>query len=198
MKYLLRKAGFPFIYIIFMATIALGINQIGGDSKFLKFALHLLNLSFYVFIVGSLAFKDGEEALNVRIANDLDRNEMIKTGIPKKLRLSEEYKHYKGFLVGLVTCAPLIVFMIIHAIYYFSGSEYVGMGALADMLYNMVMSFYKVFVTELSTADYFFALVTLPVICLTTGIPYIIGGLRRERQQLKIEEQQRQLYGDRK
>ena len=198
MKYLLRKAGFPFIYIIFMATIALGINQIGGDNKLLKFALLVLNLSFYMFIVGSLAFKDGEDALNVRIANDLDRNEMIKTGIPKKLRLREEYKHYKGFLIGLVTCIPLIILMAIHAFYYFSGSEYEGMGAIADMLYNMITSFYKLFVTELTSVDYFFALVTIPVICLTTGIPYIIGGLRRERQQLRIEEQQRQLYGDRK
>ncbi len=198
MKYILKKTLFPFIYLIFMAVIALGINEISGDVVALKFILLLLNFSFYVFIVGSLAFKDGEDALNVRVANDLDRKEMVRTGIPKKLRLSEEYKHYKGFLIGLTTCIPLIVFMAIHTVYYFNGSDYVGMGALADGLYNMFTSFYKIFVSEFSSGDYFFSLIALPLICLTTGVPYIIGGMRRERHQLRIEEQQRLLYGDKK
>ena len=47
MKYLLRKAGFPFIYIIFMATIALGINQIGGDNKLLKLICSSLDLEIF-------------------------------------------------------------------------------------------------------------------------------------------------------
>ena len=180
-----------------MAIIALGINQI-GDNAVVKIVLLSLNLAFYIFLVGSLAFKDGDDALNVRIANDLDRKEMIKTGIPKKLNLTEEYKPYKGFIFGIVTCFPLIVLMIIHAIYFFNGSEYMGMGAIADALYNMFTSFYKVFVSEMTSVDYFFALIALPVISLTTGIPYIIGGLRRERIQLRIEKQQREIYGDRK
>lgn len=198
MKYYLKKASFSLIYLIFMDAIALGINQIDAKNTALKLILLCVNLAFYIFLIGSLAFKDGEDALNVRVANDIDRKEMVKTGVVKKLRLTEEYKPYKGFLIGLVTCIPLIIFMAIHAIFYFSGSEYLGMGAIVDTLYNMITSFYKVFVTELNSIDYFFALIALPVISLTTGIPYIIGGKRRERIQLRIEAQQRELYGDKK
>ena len=81
MKYFLKQSGFLFIYNIFMTIIALGILCIQGkDLLWLRMILCVLNIGLYLFIAGMTFYKEGQEALKVRNANDLEREQIIKTG----------------------------------------------------------------------------------------------------------------------
>ena len=43
---------------------------------------------------------------------------------------------------------------------------------------------------------YYFNLIAVPIIMITTGLPYILGAKKIQRQQDMIKEKQRQIYGD--
>lgn len=205
MKYYLKQGLFPFIYQLFMATIALGILAISG-LVWLKALLAVLNIALYVFIIAAVAYKDGQEALKVRMANDLERREIIRTGEDRPLRLREEYKPWKGFMFGFISCTPLIVLLILHTIVYNATGSYVGFGTIAGLLYMMVFVFFRLNVSasagetatgyEISWYTYYGALIALPLVMLTMGIAYIMGAKKIMRQQEMIREKQRKIYGD--
>ena len=43
--------------------------------------------------------------------------------------------------------------------------------------------------------NFYFPLLALPVIVLSTGIPYLLGGRRVEKAQRKIEKKRLEIYG---
>ena len=78
--YYIKQAIIPFMYLFFMALTALGIAMItDANLVWLKVVLALLNLGLYGVIVCATSYKDGQTALKVRIANDLERVQIIKT-----------------------------------------------------------------------------------------------------------------------
>ena len=107
MKYYFKQGIFPFIYQIFMAMIAFGILMI-EELIWLKILLAALNIALYLFIVAAVAYKEGQEALKVQMANDLERREIIRTGEDRPLKLHEEYKPWKGFFFGFIACVPVV------------------------------------------------------------------------------------------
>ncbi len=204
MKYYFKNGLFPFIYQLFMAMIAFGILAING-LVWLKIILALLNVLLYVFIIASVSYKDGQEAYKVQVANDLERREIIRTGEDRPLKIHEEYKAWKGFMFGFISCAPTVLLLILHTIVYLATGSYMGLGAIAGILSLMFFIFFRLDVSfssaETSSATiswytYYGALVALPVIMLTTGIAYILGANKVRRQQEIIREKQRQIYGD--
>ena len=166
---------------------------------FLKVILSILNLALYAVIVAATSYKDGQTALKVRIANDLERVQIIRTGEDRPLKLIEEYKPWKGFLPGLVACIPCVVLLLVHTILIFSmGSEYTGAGAISGFLYMVFFSFVRLSLSAGAPSIYlyYFSLICLIILPATTGIPYIFGARKIEKQQEKIKERQRQIYGD--
>lgn len=202
MKYYLKQGVFPFIYQLFMAMIAFGILAISG-LIWLKVLLAVLNVAFYLFIVATVAYKDGQEALKVQMANDLERREIIRTGEDRPLKLHEEYKPWKGFMFGFIACVPILLFLILHTIVYNATGSYAGLGAIAGVIGLMFFVFFRLDAAS-STAEtavvpwytYYGALIALPVLMLTMGIAYIMGARKIMRQQEMIREKQRQIYGD--
>ena len=74
MWYYVKQALLPFIYLFFNAITAFGIICIqGADLTWLRILLLILNIGLYCVIVCAASYKDGQEALKVRIANDLER-----------------------------------------------------------------------------------------------------------------------------
>lgn len=201
MKYYFKQSVFPFIYLIFMALIAFGIQTISG-LLWLKIILAILNLSLYAVVVCSVFYKEGQEAVKVQMANDLERREIIRTGEDRPLKLREEYKTFKGFLFGLFACLPLILLLIAHTIVHLAGGTYTGLGAIACLIYNMFFIFFNFGVnasgeaTVLSWSAYYVTLVAIPALMLMTGIAYILGAKKIMRQQEMIKEKQRQIYGE--
>jgi hypothetical protein len=91
--YYIKQAMIPAVYLIFMAMTAMGIAMItDANLVWLKAVLAVLNLALYGFIVAATSYKDGQTALKVRIANDLERMQIVKTGEDRPLKLREEYK----------------------------------------------------------------------------------------------------------
>ena len=203
MKYFLKQALFPIMYLIFMAIIAAGIGLIGKDRNdllWLKIILYLINLGFYIFIMGMTFFKEGQEALKIRHANDLEREEIVRTGEALPLKLTEEYKPWKGFVMGLIAAAPLVICMFMHLILILTAGEvYNGAGVVASLLYLAFFAPYSIFIhTTLTCWQYFILLYAVVVFALMAGLPYVLGAKKQQAQYDKIAERQRMIYGDKK
>lgn len=202
MKYYLKQGIFPFVYQLFMAMIAFGILAI-EDLVWLKVLLAVLNVAFYLFIVATVAYKDGQEALKVQMANDLERREIIRTGEDRPLKLHEEYKPWKGFVFGLISCVPILLFLILHTIVYNATGSYSGLGAIAGIIGLMFFIFFRLDASN-ATAEtavvpwytYYGVLVAVPILMLTMGMAYIMGAKKIILQQEMIREKQRKIYGD--
>ena len=202
MKYYLKQGVFPFIYQLFMAMIAFGILAING-LIWLKVLLAILNIALYLFIVAAVAYKEGQEALKVQMANDLERREIIRTGEDRPLKLHEEYKPWKGFAFGFISCVPILVLLALHTIVYNATGSYAGLGAIAGVIGLMFFIFFRLDAVSSATETtvipwytYYGVLIALPILMLTMGIAYIMGAKKIMRQQEAIKEKQRQIYGD--
>lgn len=205
MKYYIKQSVIPLIYLFFTAITAFGILCIEGQNmEWLKILLLILNIGLYLLVITAASYKDGQDALKVRVRNDLERIQLIKTGDCLPLKIHEEYKPWKGFVFGAITCVPLVVLLIAHTITILvAGETFVGFGAVAGFLYMITFAFTRIGVV--STPDavavvdpyaYYWALLSIPLIVLATGLPYIIGAKKIERQQERIKEKQRSIYGE--
>lgn len=194
MKYYIKNAVLPFIYLFFMAVTALGILTIGDHLLWLKILLCILNLGLYEVIVCAYSFKMGQDALKVRSANDLERKQIILTGEARPLKLQEEYKPYKGFVIGLFACVPLLLLLAAHTVVILCGGGN-AVGAIGSSLYLVV---YEFFLLGMDTTAYtvYYALFSVPVIAGAMGVSYIMGAKKIELQHKKIEENQKRIYGD--
>lgn len=204
-KYYAKQALLPVIYLIFMAITAFGILAIGDDLLWLKIILGVLNIALYCVIVFIASYNEGKNAVKVRSANDLERRIIIKTGEERPLKLNEEYKPYKGFIVGLFAVIPLLFFLALHTLLHFTAG-YDGLGAIISLVYLLFFEFF-IMKTGVSDADaavttlpwyvFYGTLIAVPVIILVSGIGYIMGAKVIIRQQEMIKAKQREIYGDR-
>ncbi len=197
--YFIKSALVPFMYLIFVAIIALGIITISDELLALKIIFSILNIALFALVVGTTSYRDGQTALKVRIANDLERMQIIKTGEERPLKLAQEYKPWKGFVIGLLACIPCVILLIIHTIMIFSaGMDQTGAGAICGFIYMLFFSLVRLVLEAGAPSPYlfYFSSICLVFVPLFTGIPYIIGAKRVERQQEKIRQRQREIYGE--
>lgn len=194
--YLIKQTLVPFIYLFFGTMIALGILMIGDNLIWLKVLLLLLNVALYVVIISATSFKDGETAYKALMSNDLERWNIIRTGEDRPLKIKEEYAIWKGFAPGLITCAPLVIGLILHLIIN-NGGQNMQAAAFCNFVYMTFGAFGHV-VSEMD-AQWWMVYVNLGaliVVPLTTGIAYYLGARKIRMQQEMIEEKKRQIYGD--
>lgn len=207
MKYLwyyVKQMFMPVIYTIFASMIALGIICIEGDNlNWLKIILLILNIGLFLFIIAVNYFKEGQTEYKVRIANDVERENIIRTGDNRPLKLVEEYKPWKGYVIGLTSCAPLIILLLIHTIMFLAGSKYMTVGGLASSMYMFVMGFMFLDLGAETTATaalpataHYLSLVIIPVMVVLVGVAYRLGARKIELQQQMIKEKHRQIYGE--
>jgi hypothetical protein len=200
--YYAKQTFVPIMYLIMFDIIALGILCIGDNLVALKVVLLVLNLGLYGFIMCAVSFKDGQTALKVRMANDLNREQIVKTGKELPLKLKEEYKPWKGFLMGLNVCVPLIICMILHVILTAGKDPALASttntaGAISGLLYVVFFGFSQVKSTvAIISTTYYVSLVAIPFFVGCIGVSYWLGGEKIVRQQEMIKEKHRQIYGD--
>ena len=197
MWYSIKQSLLPFIYLIFTAITAFGIMAI-ENMVWLQILLNTLNVALYMVIITAASYKDGQAALKVRLANDLEREQIIRTGEMRPLRLKEEYKPWKGFLYGGIACAPLIILLIIHTILVSINPTLIGAGAIASFIYLMIYAYVAFLGVIPGPYTHYLTLLAVPVIVLSVGIPYILGAKKVELQQERIREKHRKIYGDNK
>ena len=199
MMYYLKQALFGFVYLLFLAISAFGIMLI--QNTIAVVLLLVLNLALFIFLMFLFFLKEGEHAKEIKRANDLERKEIVRTGEDRPLKEREEYKPWKGFFIGGLMSAPLLLFLLIYTIVYLcGGGENNVAGAIANFLYTPFFSFISVsLIAEgqtLTFGQYFIVLYCLPILSACTGVPYLIGAKKQQKKYDKILEKQRMLYGD--
>ncbi len=198
MKFYLKKAIIGFVYLIFSAMTSYGILFIPGLA-WLKIILLVLNLGLYSYILSSTAFQDGQAAYKVRMANDLNRKQIILTGEDIPIDTQKEFKPYKGFIIGLVICIPLIVLLIIHAIVSANNPSNQDFGVTASFLYLVVYAFAGVghsVDTVFTAVSPYWSLLAIPLMVLVQGVAFYLGGRKIELQQEMIREKHRMIHGE--
>ncbi len=190
----------PLLYSLFATMIALGILCIEDKSLiWLKVVLLILNFALFAFIVVINFFKEGQSALKIRMANDMEREQIVRTGENRPLKLLEEYKPWKGYLIGLISTLPLIILLIVHTILYLtSGTTTVG--GIAAFIYMFVFGFncldLSAMTNTLAQTQPYILLVLIPIMVVLVGVPYMLGARKIELQQEQIKEKHRQIYGE--
>lgn len=199
MKFYLKKAFFIFVYIILTSFIAMAIAVIKGQTL-LKVALLVANMGLFLYIVCMMAYQDGQKALKVRIANDKEREYIVRTGEYRKLNKSEEFAPYKGFLVGFVSCLPLIVILIINLIVSYTNLANTSVADVANYLYFCMGAFANLDPSGVHEAviyaSPYWSLLIVPLIMLANGIFFILGAKKIEKQYQKVKDIHKGIYGE--
>lgn len=194
--YFLKQMFFPLVYMVILSITSIGITAINNDLMWLKYILNAIVLAFFALIIGAVSWKDGEEGAKVLHANDLERRRIVETGEDRPLNLLKEYRPWKGFLAGLSTCVPLIIMIIIHAIMSSTGAGN-GAGAVAGFVYMIVFMFFMPDLNMTLTAShYYLTLTAIPIFMVITGVAYILGYRKIQKQYQSVERKQNQIYGD--
>lgn len=204
-KYYIKRAGLPFLYLLFMIMPALGILAIGDNLLWLKIVLGTLAVALYCVVVAMACYKEGQDAVKVRAANDLERMVIVRTGENRPLKIHEEYKPHKGFIMGLFTVIPLLFLAALHTLLYLTaGVRWAG--AAMVLLYLVFFEFFMMdavvgdgateSVSETPWYEMYGALIAVPIIILVAGISYIVGARKILRQQEMIKAKQREIYGE--
>ena len=200
MKYIwhfLKQMIVPLVYMILLSITCLGITSINNDLLWLKYLLDAVVLVFFGIILGGVSFKDGEDACKILHANDAERRRIIETGEDRPIDRLREYKPWKGFMIGLSACVPLIIMLIIHACRISIDPTQTQTGALAGYIYMVTFSFFLPnLAVTVSAGYYFYTLIAIPVFALMTGVPYILGYRKMEKQYEMIARKHREIYGD--
>ena len=102
----IKQAFFPIVNMLFCSMLGICITLLEANLIWLKYALFVVLFGFYALVIATALFKEGEMALKTRNENDLFRRKMVETGEEYPLKLAEEYKWWKGIVVGLITATP--------------------------------------------------------------------------------------------
>ncbi len=199
MKFYLKKAFFIFVYLVLTSFIAMAIILIEGQTL-LKVALLVANLGLFLYIISVMAYQDGQKALKVRIANDKEREYIIKTGEDRKINAQEEYKAYKGFLIGFFSCLPMIVLLIVGYISTSIDPTKTGAEEASNILYFFASAFANLDPSGIYEpaiyASPYWSLLALPPIMLTHGIFFMLGAKKIEKQHQTVKNVHRTIYGE--
>ncbi|MBQ8426298.1 MAG: hypothetical protein IJX16_00870 [Clostridia bacterium] len=202
MKFYLKQAFVPFVYIILVSIIAVAVLAIGDDLIWLKAVLGVCNVGLYSAVAFGTSYKEGQMALKVRIANDLERKHIVKTGEDRPLKIHEEYKWWKGFMIGAIACAPMLILLLVHTVLILINPALNGGGVVASMInmaffvFIMLRSGNATDVKPLEPAKFYFNLIALPIVMLVCGIGYYMGARKIWRQQDAIHQRHREIYGE--
>lgn len=197
LSFYFKEAFITNMYFVIFALIDLGILCIDDSAMTLKIVLCAIDLLGFMFIIGLMFFKEGETAAKVRRGNDLNREQIVRTGREYPINVAEEYKWWKGFFIGLCSCLPLILMMIIHFLLGIGDKPNDAAGGLAALLYIVVFSFLMVnSKVKLVHSQYYFTLLAIPATVLAIGVGYILGARKAEKDYAKIRERHRAIHGD--
>ena len=155
---------------------------------------------FYLYIASVLVFREGQISYKTLLANDLDRMQIIKTGEDIPLRLSEEYKWYKGYVFSFMMFIPLILMLLLHTILINTvGAGTNGAGIIASIFYFAIFAFFRLETgANLAIPDtrFYFILLGVPVVVALLGTIYVLGARKTRLQREQVERKHRQIYGD--
>ena len=192
MWYYFKKFLFSLAYLVFMGLLPYGIETM--NSNVVKIILNVLNVLLFMVLMGFFMAKEGEDARKQLKINDIERKRILQTGELRPIKRAPEFRPWKGFFIGLIACAPLLLTMLIHALIYMFGGTNEMVGVVGVTIYMgffmpYVMAKYGAMLNEnLLFTEYFACLYVVPIIVLLYGFAYIVGAKKVEKQYAFIEE----------
>lgn len=195
MKYFLRLTIAPIVYFLSTAFIVIGVQAFPTLSPAVRIILNSIFIGLYILCTFVVMRKEGELAFNKLLLNDLSRRKLLETGEDVEIKTTEEYRPYKGFIVGLICVIPLIILVVLHLIVRVPG-EISDMGVYAEMFYSPIYSFFGHYKNATESSLYWGLLIYLVFLPTSLGIPYIVGAMKRRKQDQDIAETNRKIHGD--
>ena len=194
MKYILRLTIAPLIFFIFFIIIAMGVQALNAGDL-IRIILGVLVFIMLIFCLGGIMIKEGQDAIKTLLANDIQRREIIRTGKDVEINVSKEYRPWKGFIVGLIFCIPLVIFIVLFGV---NGVQEgaLNFGKLAEVVYSPFYVLVGDFTKTTSLDVYIGAIFVLVCLPLMLGIPYILGAHIRKNQTRIAEEMHKNIHGD--
>ena len=199
MKYYLKKFLFLFVYIIMMDIVSFGAISIQTEL-WVRVLLSILSIAMYLFVVIIFGYAEGKLAEKTLFSNDNNRRFIIETGKDMPLKEHEEFKVWKGFVMGASVCFPMILGLIVHLIVYLCTGTVTAVGGATSICYMLfyapIFAGYLVSGTVVPWASYFIMLYGIVVMTLAFGISYIVGAAKMKKEDDKIREKQKIIYGE--
>ena len=197
MKYLLRLIIVPLVYLACFAFSTVAIASIDGFTPFVKSLVSVAFMLIYLVLLSAVMLKEGQDAYGVLLSNNSQRRYMVETGKIVDFDATKEYGAWKGFVVGLLCCVPLIIMFLLHVISFPRGEEST-VSIICEMMYGVFFSIGRTY-QETNELGFFIGTgVILVAFPLMTGIPYVIGAKHRRLQQEKVRRINQELHGDKK
>ena len=193
MKYLLRLIIVPLVYLACFAFATTGIASAEFD-EIVKSIISAFMLLIYIVLLAGVMFKEGQDAYGVLLSNDAQRRNIIKTGIVVDFDASKEYKPWKGFVVGLICCIPLVVMVLLHTVAFPRGDTS-RVSIICEMVYGI---FFSVVRTYQNTNELGFFIITGAILLVypcMLGVPYVIGAHSRMKRQEEIKKLNEEFHG---
>ena len=196
MKFYLKMALLPFVYLLFTAMIGLGVMLLEDDLMWLQIALSATNTIFYGIIVSVAGYKDGQKALRVREQNDTFRKRIVQTGEDIPLNVIEEYTPWKGFFIGFLSCVPVLILLAIHFISNIGQAVPDNTVGMIAGIISMVVFGYMFCFKSIAFGQYAISFLVVPLVCGLYGGFYLLGAKKERAGYDEIRRIKREIHGD--
>ncbi len=201
MGYYLKKIGMIFFYLGLTLITSLLASSAEIKALWLKVAICGLSLLIFCLSTVLMAYREGIKGYKKLLLNDSIRVQIVKTGKDLPLKRAEEYRPFKGFLIGAYACIPLVLLLLTHLIVGLAtNGQVLGFGIAAGVTYAVFYEMYAIFFLETGFAwtFYFWLLYALPVIACLYGVPYMLGARNERLVRETIATNQSKIYGKNK
>lgn len=161
-------------------------------NEILKLALVAFCLLVGVVLNGDLAARCGKTHYQMLLSGNIRRNNNIDTlnnTDRKSYKREMEYRPYKGFLIGLCVCVPVILILVLYAVFGLNSEATTG-GSYYARLAILLLAGWAILPWELLSvvSTPFIALFSCALPILVTGILYLIGAKKEENTVREREE----------
>ena len=176
--------------VIFIYAVVMGVLAILGamvKSQSLLVLIYIAVVLFFMFFVILFTKSSGEKQYKNLLTGNIRRSKGVGEDTQKYCKPHEEYRAYKGFLIGAAVFLPLYLLLIINA-----ATDKLAPEVIIKFLYAVCYFPLLSFKTGISVNF------TLPLSFLyiaTAGFGYILGGKKIMLQQEKLQRTHDLIYG---
>jgi len=157
------------------------------NSTFVKVALLILVILFYLFMCVLLTKSTGEIHFKALVTGNIRRQQENSEDINKYCKTEKEYRFYKGFLIGIIISSLTYILLIIRL--FISSNNIDVCLKILNLLYWSLLSVFD------NTASIFYlALFTLLNVA-SCGFGYYLGAKKIMLQQEKLQNIHDEIYG---
>lgn len=197
MSYYFKKTIWAIMYLVLTVAFGFGIMFVGTNHDIPKLIASLLNLGLFTVAMVLVFYKEGKRAYHTLLENDLTRKRIIETGKDLPIKRAEEYKAYKGFMIGVFVCLPLILLLIAHLIVSLAtDGQVTTLGIISGFAYLIFYEPFAIFFHgEVYWHSFMITLYAVPYVSLAIGLPYYFGARAKRLEREEIEKTNKQIYG---